>query len=86
MAFFQASPAAVRCLYWYNLLISFTLTIAANFTFIDRLLLRLNIDLGIFGTMKSIMFLLPAVLYQVFSPLLHRLDRDVQVTAVCQLL
>lgn len=83
MAFFQASPAAVRRLYWYNLLISFTLTIAANFTFIDRLLLRLNIDLGIFGTMKSIMFLLPAVLYQVFSPLLHRLDRDVQVTAIC---
>ena len=55
---------------------------AASFVFIDRLLLRLEIDLGLFGSIKSMMFLIPAALYQLLLPLLRKLNRDVEVCAV----
>ena len=80
--FSHLSPA-VRRLCWYNLFVSFTLTIAANFTFLDRLLMRLGIDLGLFGTVKSVTFLMPAVVYQLASPLVRKLDRDAELCAVC---
>ncbi len=81
-----SSSSATRNLFIYNICVGLSLTIAANFVFIDRLLLRLNIDLGFFGTIKSMMFLLPAALYQLLLPLLRKLNRDVEVCAVSYVL
>lgn len=72
----------MRHLCWYNICISLALTIAANFTFIDRLLLRLQIDLSSFGVIKSFMYLVPAVVYQLCLPLLQKIGRDTKVCAV----
>lgn len=83
MMFFKQQSPAMRNLYLYHLFISLALTIAANFTFIDRLLLRLQIDLSSFGVIKSFMYLAPAVIYQLCLPLLQRIGRDLQVCAVC---
>ena len=65
-------------IYCYNLFISCAITIVAQIAFIDRLLLRMDIDLGMFGFVKSIMFLLPAVIYQASSGFMQKLDRDVK--------
>ena len=79
---FFFSSSATRNLFLYNLFLSLSLTIVSNFLFIDRLLLRLKIDLSLFGSIKSLMFLLPALLYQFLLPLFRKLDRDVEVCAV----
>ncbi len=73
-------------IYCYNLFISCAITIVAQIAFIDRLLLRMDIDLGMFGFVKSIMFLLPAVIYQASSGFMQKLDRDVNVCIYCYLL
>ena len=74
--------SAVLNLYLYNLFLSCSLTIAANLTYTDRLLLRMNIDLGNFGFIKSVMFLLPAIIYQLTANFLGRLQKDVQVCMI----
>ncbi len=79
------SPS-VRYLYYYNAFISFSLTVVSSFTFIDRLLLRMNIDLGLFGTIKSVIFLLPAIAYQIATPILQRVGNEVKVCLVSYIL
>ena len=81
MKLFSHTSPAIRNLYFYNIFVSLTLTIAANYTFLDRLFLRLQIDLGNFGFIKSIMFLLPAVSYQLCTPLLQKLNKDIEICA-----
>ena len=86
----QSSPLAtrrnLRNLYLYNIFLSFSLTIVSGFAFIDWLLLRFRIDLSSFGLIKSLMFLLPAAAYQLLSPLLEKLDKDVPMCILCYLL
>lgn len=72
----------VRDLCMYNLFIGCALTIAANLTFMDKLLLRMDIDLGLFGTIKGVMYLIPAIIYQFLVTFLKRARRDVQICAV----
>ena len=79
-------PVAVKKLFLYNLFVSLSLTIASNFAFMDRLFMRLHIDMGNLGMIKSIIFLLPAIIYQFCAPLLARLNRDKTVIAVSYLL
>jgi predicted MFS family arabinose efflux permease len=66
----------------YNLFLSCALTIASNLTFTDKLLLRMDIDLGLFGTIKGVMFLFPAIIYQFLAPFLGRMQKDIQICAV----
>ena len=65
----------------YNLFTGCALTIAANLTFMDKLLLRMDIDLGLFGTIKGVMYLVPAIVYQFLVIFLKRARRDVQICA-----
>ncbi|MBR7108277.1 MAG: hypothetical protein IKC89_07680 [Lentisphaeria bacterium] len=65
----------------YNLFLGCALTIASNLTFMDKLLLRMDIDLGLFGTIKGVMYLFPAIVYQFLVIVLKKLRRDVQICA-----
>ena len=80
------TESAIRRLYLYNLLLSAALTVASNFTLIDRLLLRLEINLEFFGAIKCLMYLLPAIAYQLLAPRLQRLNRDVGICLLCYFL
>jgi len=57
------------------------LSVVANGVFLDQLMLKLDIDIGDFGLIKSVMFLAPALSYQLAIPLLRRLDWPEQVCA-----
>lgn len=59
-------------LYGYNFFTALAITIVANFVFLDKLLLRLDIDLSRFGVIKGSMFLASAFLYMLFTPLLQK--------------
>ncbi|MFA6931376.1 MAG: MFS transporter [Lentisphaeria bacterium] len=71
----------IPLLYRYNLFTSVTLSVVANGVLIDQLMLKLNIDIGDFGIIKSMMFLAPALSYQLAIPLLRKLDCPEQVCA-----
>ena len=71
----------ISLLYRYNLFTSVALSVVANGVFLDQLMLKLDIDIGDFGLIKSVMFLAPALSYQLAIPLLRRLDRPEQVCA-----
>lgn len=58
----------------YNFFMSLTLAVLANFQLQDRLLLRMGFEAERFGAIKSMMFLAPALIYQLALPLLHRAD------------
>ena len=72
-------------LYLYNLLVSLSLAVAADFVFIDLWMLRLKIGVAAIGFMKSLIFFLPVVSYQLCAPLLDRLRIDVKLCAWCYL-
>ena len=74
--------SAILNLYMYNLFLSCALTIAANLTFTDKLMLRMDIDLGLFGAIKGVMFLFPAIIYQFLALFLGRMQKDIQLCAV----
>ena len=59
-------------LYGYNFFTALASTIVCSFTFLDKLLLRMEIDLALFGLIKGCMFMASAVVYVVFTPLLQR--------------
>lgn len=76
----------VRRLCLYNLFNSLAITPACNVIFADKLMLRMEIDLDLFGMIKGFTYLIPTVLYQLAVPLLQRLKNDVGVTVWCYLL
>lgn len=76
------TPSPVWNLYMYNLFMGCALTIVSSFTFIDKLMLRMNIDLGLLGTIKGVMFLFPAIIYQFLAGILGKSQKEVQICAV----
>ncbi len=73
MKIYRKNSSAVHLLYWYNLLVSCSLTMVGSVLFIDSLLLRMKIDISFFGTIKVFSSLLPAVIYTLFSSQLSKL-------------
>ncbi len=73
---------AVKNLFLYNLYVSLSITIASNFTFMDRIFIRINIDLGNLGVIKSIIFFAPAIIYQLTAPFISRLNRDKEIISL----
>ena len=59
-------------LYGYNFFTSLAVTIAAHSLFLDKLLLRLELDLSRFGVIKGSMYVASALLYMIFTPFLQR--------------
>ena len=81
-AFPRFKSSAITDLYMYNLFLGCALTVASNLTFIDKLMLRMDIDLGLFGAIKGVMFLFPAILYQFLALFLGRMQKDILICAV----
>ena len=73
MNIYRKNGSAVYLLYWYNLLVSCSLTMVGSVLFIDSMLLRMKIDISFFGTIKLFACLLPAVLYTLLSSQLSKL-------------
>ena len=71
----KATGAAERNilrLYGYNLFTALAIAVVCNFVFLDKLLLRMEIDLELFGLIKGCMFMASAFLYMAFTPLLQK--------------
>ena len=64
--------SSVKKLYWYNLLTAASLTVVAEFLFVDQLLLRIQTPVAVIGVLKALIFFLPVVSYQLAVPLLNR--------------
>lgn len=82
----QKTVAALHKLYLYNLLVGISLTVVTNFAFFDLLLLKLDINLAEFGLIKSIIYLLPAVIYPLCQPLLQKIGTEAEVCGISYIL
>lgn len=71
-----------RRLIRYQLLQSAALTMVSNLMLLDCLLLRTGIDIAAFGTVKSSIYLLPALVCILCAPIIQRLNRPQTVCAV----
>ena len=78
--------SSVRKLYWYNLLTAASLTVVAEFLFVDQLLLRIHTGMAAIGVLKALIFFLPVVSYQLAVPLLDRLGAEKLLCAFCYVL
>ena len=78
--------SSVKKLYWYNLLTAASLTVVAEFLFVDQLLLRINTGVAVIGVLKALIFFLPVVSYQLAVPLLNKLRAEVPLCAFCYIL
>lgn len=72
MAIDSATGRNILRLYGYNLFTALAITVVCNFVFLDKLLLRMQIDLELFGLIKGCMFMASAFLYMAFTPLLQK--------------
>ncbi|MBO7742202.1 MAG: hypothetical protein J6S21_06570, partial [Victivallales bacterium] len=70
----------------FNLYTSLALTVVSSLIFMDLLMLRMDIDTRLFGSIKSMLYLLPAIAYQCMTPVLNRVRNDAKVCAWCYLL
>ena len=70
----------VKLLYIYNFYTSLAIMNCANVVFLDKFLLRANIDLSSFGAIKGIMYLLPAISYFLLAPYLQKKEIDKEIS------
>ena len=73
--------SSVKKLFWYNLLTAASLTVVAEFLFVDQLLLRIRTDVAVIGVLKAFIFFLPVVSYQLAVPLLNRTRCEIPLCA-----
>ena len=73
--------SSVKKLYWYNLLTAASLTVVAEFLFVDQLLLRIRTPVAVIGVLKALIFFLPVVSYQLAVPLLNRNRSEIPLCA-----
>jgi len=78
--------SSVKKLYWYNLLTAASLTVVAEFLFVDQLLLRIHTGVAAIGVLKALIFFLPVVSYQLAVPLLNRFRAEIPLCAFCYVL
>jgi predicted MFS family arabinose efflux permease len=78
--------SSVNKLYLYNLLTAASLTVVAEFIFVDQLLLRIHTGVAMIGVLKALIFFLPVVSYQLVVPLLNRLRAEIPLCAFCYVL
>ena len=71
----------LKKLYLYNGLVSMSLTVVADFIFIDLLLLRIGTGGAAIGAIKALIYFLPVVSYQLAAPLLNRWRREARLCA-----
>ena len=71
----------VKKLYIYNLLTAASLTVVAEFLFVDQLLLRIHTGVALIGVLKALLFFLPVVSYQLAVPVLNRYRVEVPLCA-----
>lgn len=73
--------SSVKKLYWYNLLTATSLTVVAEFLFVDQLLLRIQTPVAVIGVLKALIFFLPVVSYQLAVPFLNRGELEIPLCA-----
>ena len=78
--------SSVNKLYLYNLLTAASLTVVAEFLFVDQLLLRIRTGIVMMGVLKALIFFLPVVSYQLAAPLLNRSRVQIPLCAYCYVL
>lgn len=72
----------LRKFYGYHFFCSIGTAVAASFLFLDRLFLRVGLDMAQIGIIKGISFWLPMAINLAVSPMLLRLQIDQKVVAI----
>ena len=73
--------SSFKKLFWYNLLTAASLTVVAEFLFVDQLLLRIQTPVVVIGVLKALIFFLPVVSYQLAVPFLNRTELEIPLCA-----
>lgn len=70
---------SIKLLYYYNFYTSLAIIICSTSVFVDKFMLKVNVDLSAFGIIKGLMYFLPAISYLLLAPWLQRkqIDREV---------
>lgn len=69
-------------MYLYKILNSVSLTVVANYIFLDRIMLRSQINFEFFGYVKGIAIFIPVLINFVLAPFIQRIQKDRQIVAI----
>lgn len=76
----------IRKLYLFHALNSIALGVVAHMLFIDKIFLRMGLNMSQFGFIKGISFFLPVTINLLLTPLILRLRMDHKIVAVAYLI
>ncbi len=77
----EISPA-LRKIYLFHLFNTIAISVVSNFLFLDRIFLRMGLNMQQFGFIKGFSFLLPMSINLLVSPFIGRLNRDREIVGI----
>jgi hypothetical protein len=73
--------ADITKLYLFHFFNSAALTVVTNYVFMDKIFLRMGLDMAQFGVIKGVGWFLPMTLNFLLSPLILRMNRDREIVS-----
>lgn len=74
--------ANIRRLYLFHFFNNIAITVVANFVFLDKLFLRMDLTMRHFGFVKGAAWFIPMVINLLLSPLVLRMNRDREIIGI----
>ncbi|MBT3272055.1 MAG: hypothetical protein HN368_02790, partial [Spirochaetales bacterium] len=72
----------LRKIYLFHFFNNIAISVVANFLFLDRIFLRLNLNMAQFGAIKGFAYLLPMGINLLLSPVMGKFNRDREIVAI----
>ena len=72
----------IRRLYLFHFFNNIAITVVANFVFLDKLFLRMDLTMQHFGFVKGAAWFIPMVINLLLSPLVLRMNRDREIIGI----
>ncbi len=72
----------IKKLYLFHLFNSIAVTVATNYIFIDKIMLRMNLNMQQFGIIKGIGWFIPMTLSWLLAPFIQKINRDREIIAL----
>ncbi len=72
----------LRKIYAFHFFNNIAISVVANFLFLDRIFLRMGLNMQQFGAIKGFAYLLPMVINLLFSPFIGKFNRDREIVGI----
>ncbi len=69
-------------IYLFHFFNKIAISVVANFLFLDRIFLRMGLNMQQFGAIKGLSYFIPMIINLLLSPLIGRLNRDREIVGI----